>query len=615
MCGIIGVIGEPDASEALVDGLQRLEYRGYDSAGVATLANGHIQRRRAEGKIRNLVTKLNADPLTGTVGIGHTRWATHGAPTENNAHPHATDRVAIVHNGIIDNYLELKAELEAKQHRFETETDTEIVVHLVTDYLMQGMSPVDAAQASFKRLRGAYAILMIFAGEHDLMIGVRQGTPMTIGYGEGKNAGRMYMASDAIALAAYTNRVSYLEDGDWAIIRRDGAQIFTMDGAPVERPVRVSTVTSAMTSKAGYRHYMLKEIHEQPEVIGNTLHAHLHPATGQAVFKDFDFDFASLKRLHITACGTAFYAGLVARYWFEELAGLPTEVDIASEYSHRSLPPSDDAATLVISQSGETFDTLEALRFAKKQGQKTIAVLNVQESTIDREADQSVYTLAGPEQSVASSKAFTTQLATLACLAMVAARARGKLTEEREREIAAALREVPSRMAEILRLDDQIKSVAQQIQNARSVLYLGRGRSYPIAMEGALKLKEVSYIHAEGYAAGEMKHGPIALIDENLPVVAIAPNDRWLEKTLSNLEEASARGAQLLVIGDQKATKVLEKHGKWFIPMPEMTSDAASLVAPILYAVPVQLLAYHTAVWKGTDVDQPRNLAKAVTTP
>ncbi|MEO0392127.1 MAG: glutamine--fructose-6-phosphate transaminase (isomerizing), partial [Pseudomonadota bacterium] len=525
MCGIIGVIGEPDASEALVDGLQRLEYRGYDSAGVATLANGHIQRCRAEGKIRNLVKKLAAEPVTGTVGIGHTRWATHGAPTENNAHPHATDKVAIVHNGIIDNYLELKAELESKQYRFESETDTEIVVHLVTDYLMQGMTPVEAAQASFKRLQGAYAILMIFAGEHDLMIGVRQGTPMTIGYGEGENAGRMYMASDAIALAAYTNRVCYLEDGDWAIIRQDGAEIFTMDGAPVERTVRKSTVTSAQTSKAGYRHFMLKEIHEQPEVIGNTLHAHLHPATGQAVFKDFDFDFASLKRLHITACGTAFFAGLVARYWFEELAGLPTEVDIASEYSHRSLPPSDDAATLVISQSGETFDTLEALRFAKSQGQKTLAVLNVQDSTIFREADHSVFTLAGPEQSVASSKAFTTQLATLACLAMVAARARGKLTEEREREIAAALREVPSRMAEILRLDDQIKEVAKDIQHATSVLYLGRGRSYPIATEGALKLKEVSYIHAEGYAAGEMKHGPIALIDETLPVVAIAPTD------------------------------------------------------------------------------------------
>jgi len=610
MCGIIGIVGNREVSGALLDGLRRLEYRGYDSAGIATLANGHIERRRAEGKLVNLANRLEEAPITGTVGIGHTRWAPHGAPTENNAHPHATDKVAIVHNGIIENYLELKAELLEKQHRFETETDTEIVAHLVTDYLNQGLSPVDAARASFARLEGAFALVLIFSGHHDLMICARQGTPLTIGYGTGEDEGRqMYLASDAVALAAYTNKVAYLEDGDWAVLHPDSLQIYNRAGKPVTREVRLSSVTGAMTGKGDYRHFMLKEIHEQPEVIGNTVNAHLHPSTGEAAFEDFDFDFASIKRLHITACGTAYYAGLVARYWFEELAKLPTEVDIASEYRYRMLPASENTATLVISQSGETLDTREALRFAAEQGQKTLAVVNVPESTIAREADQVVYTLAGPEIGVASTKAFTTQLATLACLAMYAARARGELTAEKERELAAALRELPSRIAEVLHHDEAIKGIARHMIDARSVLYLGRGRSYPIAMEGALKLKEISYIHAEGYAAGEMKHGPIALIDETVPVVVVAPTDRWLEKTLSNVREATARGARLLLIGEEKAIQALADVTEWSIPMPA----TASFVAPILYSIPVQLLAYHAAVLKGTDVDQPRNLAKAVT--
>ena len=613
MCGIIGILGQGDVAPSVLEGLRRLEYRGYDSAGIATLANGHIQRCRASGKIVNLAGKLDAEPLKGDVGIGHTRWATHGAPTENNAHPHATDRVAIVHNGIIENYQELKAELEQKQHRFDTETDTEIVAHLVTDYLQQGLDPVAAAKASFARLEGAYALVLIFAGEHELMIGARQGTPMTIGYGEGENAGSMYLASDAVALAAYTNKVCYLEDGDWTVIRRSGAEIFRRDGAKVERPVRQSSVTGAMTGKGDYRHFMLKEIHEQPEVIGNTVNAHLHPSTGAAAFEDFEFDFANLNRLHITACGTAFYAGLVARYWFEEIAGLPTEVDIASEYRYRNLPATEGSATLVISQSGETLDTLEALRFAKGQGQKTLAVVNVPESTMAREADQTVYTLAGPEIGVASTKAFTTQLATLACLAMYAARKRGRITEAQERSLSAALREIPARISDVLHHDDAIKDIAADLISAHSVLYLGRGRSYPIAMEGALKLKEISYIHAEGYAAGEMKHGPIALLDESVPVVVVAPSDRWLEKTLSNVREATARGARLLLVGDEKSVKALEDVTTWSIPMPSIPSEAASYMAPILYTVPVQLLAYHAAVLKGTDVDQPRNLAKAVT--
>ncbi|MEM6903916.1 MAG: glutamine--fructose-6-phosphate transaminase (isomerizing), partial [Pseudomonadota bacterium] len=505
MCGIIGILGDGDVAPAVLEGLKRLEYRGYDSAGIATLSNGHIQRSRAEGKIVNLAAKLDAMPLEGDVGIGHTRWATHGAPTENNAHPHATERVAVVHNGIIENYQALKEELKQKQHRFETETDTEVVAHLVTDYLQQGMEPVEAAKASFARLEGAYALVLIFAGEHELLVGARQGTPLTIGYGERDMEGQMFLASDAVALAAYTNRVCYLEDGDWTVIRRGKAEIFRRDGQAVERPVRQSSVTGALTGKGDYRHFMLKEIHEQPEVIGNTVNAHLHPATGEAAFEDFDFDFENLSRLHISACGTASYAGLVARYWFEEIAGLPTEVDIASEYRYRNLPASEGTATLVISQSGETLDTLEALRFAKNQGQKTLAVVNVPESTMAREADQTVYTLAGPEIGVASTKAFTTQLATLACLAMYAARKRGRMDEVQERALSAALREVPARIAEVLNHDEAIKEIAADICAARSVLYLGRGRSYPVALEGALKLKEISYIHAEGYAAGEMK--------------------------------------------------------------------------------------------------------------
>ncbi len=607
MCGIVGIIGEQKVVPLLVEGLRRLEYRGYDSAGVATLSNGHIQRCRAEGKLERLETKLTAQPLQGTVGIGHTRWATHGAANENNAHPHATDRVAVVHNGIIENYAELKRELQETQARFTSDTDTEVIVHLVTRYLSQGMKPVEAANAAFDRLHGAYAIVMIFAGEHDLMVGVRQGTPLAVGYGEGE----MYLASDSYALAPLTRKICFLEDGDRVTVTRTGAKITGKGGKPVERPIRITAQSGATAGKGEYRHFMLKEIYEQPAVIADTLNSYVNPATGHITIPQEVLKILSTTpRITLIACGTAYYACAVAKYWFEQVARIPCEIDVASEFRYREAPMPPGGAAIFVSQSGETLDTLEALRYCKRQKQTIISIVNTIESTIERESDHVLHTLAGPEIGVASTKAFTTQLATLACMALAAALKTGAISEAQGAEYATALRHVPTLAAQILTHDGQIKNIARDVAEARDVLYLGRGSLYPIALEGALKLKEISYIHAEGYAAGEMKHGPIALIDETVPVVVVAPGeDPLFEKNASNIQETVARGGKVFLISDEKGAQELEQLATWSVA----TGAVHPFVAPILYAIPVQLLAYHVAVMKGTDVDQPRNLAKSVT--
>jgi len=605
MCGIIGIIGKGDVTPYLVEGLKRLEYRGYDSAGVATLIDGAIERRRAQGKLQNLVEVLDAQPLQGGVGIGHTRWATHGVPNEANAHPHATDRVAVVHNGIIENFQELKAELTAKGHVFASDTDTEAIVHLITAYLNDGLSPKDAVAKSLTRLDGAFALAIIFAGEHDLMIGARRGSPLAIGVGDGE----MFLGSDAIALSHLTNKVMYMEDGDWAVLRRDGAEVFNDAGDAVDRPVRVSDFTDASVGKGGYAHFMLKEIYEQPQVIGDTLSGFVNPAERTITLPDLPFDLAGVTRLTLVACGTSYYACMTARYWVEKLARIPVEVDVASEFRYRDSPLPEGGAALFVSQSGETADTLAALRHARAQGQHIISVVNVPESTISRESDATLLTYAGPEVGVASTKAFTTQLVVLACLAIAMGRAKGTITHEREAELVEALVEVPARAAEVLNHDERLKELALEVAEARDVLYLGRGTNYPIAMEGALKLKEITYIHAEGYAAGEMKHGPIALIDEDVPVIVIAPMDELFEKTASNMQEVIARGGRVIFLSDVPGAAKLGNLAAATVALPHVDP----FVAPILFAIPVQLLAYHTACIKGTDVDQPRNLAKSVT--
>lgn len=605
MCGIIGAVGKVEATPLLLEGLQRLSYRGYDSAGVATIIGTKIDRRRAEGKLQNLVNKVANDPLPGKIGIGHTRWATHGGPTENNAHPHASDKVAVVHNGIIENYQELREELAKHQVRFESETDTEVIVQLITHYINQGMTPIEASRKALSRLHGAFSLGIVFAGEENLICAARQGTPLAIGHG----TDAMYIASDALALAPLTNKICYLSDGDFALLTAHNIEIYDGKGQRVERPVRISSVSADMVGKGEYRHFMLKEIHEQPEVLGDTINALMHPASGEVYLPEMTIDFAKIKRLTITACGTAYYAGMVAKYWFEQLAKLPVELDIASEWRYRDAPVEDGSAMLVISQSGETLDTLEALRLAKKHGYPSFGIINVPESTMAREADATVFTKAGPEIGVASTKAFTTQLATLAALALHAAGVRKTLSADQLRELTAHLREAPALMAEALRLENDIKTIAADIHTARDVLYLGRSTMFPMAMEGALKLKEISYIHAEGYAAGEMKHGPIALIDENVPVILLAPPDALLDKTLANMQEVAARGGKVLLISDHRGCTRGKSNAEWAIEMPACDP----FVAPLLYALPVQLLAYHIAVLKGTDVDQPRNLAKAVT--
>ncbi|MEQ8393211.1 MAG: glutamine--fructose-6-phosphate transaminase (isomerizing) [Thalassospira sp.] len=605
MCGIIGIIGKDSVSERILEGLKRLEYRGYDSAGIATLVNGDIERRRAEGKLINLETRLGESPLSGDVGIGHTRWATHGVPTENNAHPHTDGKVAVVHNGIIENYQDIKAELSGKGRVFATDTDTEVVVHLVSDFLDQGKSPRDAVAATLHRIEGAFALVIMIAGHHDVIFGARRGTPLAVGLGDGE----MYLGSDAMALSHLTNKLIYLEEGDWVEMTRESVQVRDENDVDVIRETKLSAVSGAMMGKGNYNHFMQKEIFEQPAVIGDTLHAFINPATQTIKLPDMPFSFADASRLTIVACGTSFYAGLVAKHWIERYAGLGVDVDVASEFRYRCPPLPKGGVALFISQSGETLDTLAALRYAKSKGQKIVSIVNVAESTIARESDVVLLTYAGPEIGVASTKAFTTQLTVLACLAVTIGRENGTLNKDEEAAIVSALTEVPKHAAEILHHDEALKKLALDIADARDVLYLGRGLGYPIAMEGALKLKEISYIHAEGYAAGEMKHGPIALIDQSVPIIVIAPSDELFEKTASNMQEAAARGGRVIFISDAQGLAKLGDMASATVELPKV----ADFVAPILYTIPVQMLAYHVAVHKGTDVDQPRNLAKSVT--
>jgi glucosamine--fructose-6-phosphate aminotransferase (isomerizing) len=605
MCGIIGIIGKANVSPLLLDGLKRLEYRGYDSAGIATLVNGGIDRRRAEGKIVNLQHLVDSDPLAGTIGIGHTRWATHGLPTEANTHPHADEQVVLVHNGIIENFQELREELSAAGHTFQTQTDTEAVVHLISSYLQDGKSPAEAVSAALKRLEGAFALAILFAGHDGLMIAARRGSPLAIGYGDGE----MYIGSDALALAPLTQRISYLDEGDWAEITASGAVVHDETDAVVERAIQQTASSGALIGKGNFPHFMLKEIYEQPAVIGDTLQTILNPWNEVITLPEMPFDLTRIPRITIVACGTSFHAGMVARYWFETIAGVPTDIDIASEFRYRTIDMQQGGLSLFISQSGETADTLAGLRYAKGQGQHIVSVVNVAESSMARESDVVLRTQAGPEIGVASTKAFTTQLTTLACLAIGTAAARGKIDRKAEAALCHALTEVPSRVNEVLNHDEAIEKLAQEVMDARDVLYLGRGTGYPIALEGALKLKEISYIHAEGYAAGEMKHGPIALIDELVPVIVIAPSDRLFDKTASNMQEVVARGGRVIFLSDKAGIAKLGDMAAATIELP--TVDP--FVAPILYTIPIQLLAYHVAVLKGTDVDQPRNLAKSVT--
>ena len=590
----------------MVDALKRLEYRGYDSAGVATLENRVLNRRRAEGKLSNLQLKLDEQPLDGTIGIGHTRWATHGAPNETNAHPHFSDNVALVHNGIIENFKQLRDELIADGYTFESQTDTEVVAHLICRELKRGEEPATAAHKAISRLEGAFALAVLFGGDHDLIIGARNGPPLAIGHGEDE----MYLGSDAIALAPFTNVITYLEDGDWAVIRQTDVQIFDENGNPVERARQFSVGSSLLVDKGNHRHFMDKEIHEQPEVIGHTL-AHYLDFSEERVtaLDDLPFKFSALNRLSITACGTAYYAGLVAKYWFEKLARIPVDIDVASEFRYRETPMRDGGLSLFITQSGETADTLASLRYCREQKQHIGAIVNVRDSTIARESDVILPTLAGPEIGVASTKAFTCQLAVLACLAVGAARDRGHIDREQEAQLVRELAEAPRFASQVLKLGEEIDLLSRDLSSTRHVLYLGRDINFPLAMEGALKLKEISYIHAEGYPAGELKHGPIALIDEHMPVVVIAPSDAIFEKTVSNMQEVAARGGQIILITDEKgaaAAGIDDAHSFILPQMPE-------IIMPLVYALPIQMLAYHTAVHMGTDVDQPRNLAKSVT--
>jgi glucosamine--fructose-6-phosphate aminotransferase (isomerizing) len=606
MCGIVGILGRGPVADQIVDSLKRLEYRGYDSAGVATLEGDHLERRRAEGKLRNLEARLKAEPLGGHAGIGHTRWATHGKPTENNAHPHAADGVVVVHNGIIENFRELRQMLEKQGAKFVTETDTETVAHLVNSYILKGASPQDAVKASLPQLRGAFALAFLFKGHGDLMIGARKGSPLAIGHGDGE----MYLGSDAIALAPFTDTISYLEDGDWVVLSREVGVIYDEQGSVVNREVLKSGASSFLVDKANYRHFMAKEIHEQPEVVGHTLARYVDMATERVALPiKLPFDFKNIQRISIVACGTASYAGYVAKYWFERLSRLPVETDVASEFRYREAPLRKGDLAIFISQSGETADTLAALRYAKEQGVHTLSVVNVPTSTIARESETVLATLAGPEIGVASTKAFTCQLMVLAAIAVAAGKARGELSDADEAKLVHGLVEIPRLMAAALANEPQIEKLARDIAKSRDVLYLGRGTSYPLALEGALKLKEISYIHAEGYAAGELKHGPIALIDENMPVVVIAPFDRVFEKTVSNMQEVAARGGNIILMTDAKGAAEATIESLVTIVLPDM----GAMFTPMVYAIPVQLLAYHTAVIMGTDVDQPRNLAKSVT--
>jgi glucosamine--fructose-6-phosphate aminotransferase (isomerizing) len=605
MCGIVGVVGSGDVAGRVLEGLRRLEYRGYDSAGIATVVNGSLDRRRAKGKIGELAARLNESALSGNIGIGHTRWATHGVPNEINAHPHATAKVAVVHNGIIENFSALRDELVGSGSDFESETDSEAIVHLISAYLDQGDSPQLAVSRSLKRLEGAFSLAIIFAGEHNLMIGARRGSPLAVGWGQGE----MFLGSDAIALASETNRISYLEDGDWVELSRDGAVFRDAEDRVVERAVKSSAASGALVGKGNYRHFMEKEIHEQPTVIGETLNGYFNPTNQAIQLPDLGAALDGIGKVTIVACGTSYLAALVGKFWIERYAKVSAEIDIASEFRYRGAPMPPGGLALFISQSGETADTLAALRFAVTQDQHIVSIVNVPESTMARESASVLMTNAGPEIGVASTKAFTCQLVALAAFSISLARAKGTISAEDEARLSHAIAEVPARAVDVLNNDAAIKNLAESMVSAQSILYIGRGLSYPIALEGALKLKEISYIHAEGFAAGELKHGPIALVDENVPVVVIAPSDDLFDKTMSNLKEVAARGGRVVLITDSAGQEKAGDEPWETIVMP----DVDPFVTPILYAIPVQLLAYHVAVLKGTDVDQPRNLAKSVT--
>lgn len=605
MCGIVGSVGNQTASNLLLEGLKRLEYRGYDSAGIATSEGGHIQRVRAEGKLVNLEKALAKTSLSGTTGIGHTRWATHGAPTETNAHPHATDKVAVVHNGIIENFQKLREELGMQGFRFVSETDTEVIPILITHFLKMGKTPQEAVSDTLKKLEGAFALGIIFADHPDLLIAARRGSPLAIGYGDGA----MYLGSDAIALAPLTQKIAYLEEGDWAVLTKDSVQIFDLNDQKVERTIRTTNLTNAAVGKGDFAHFMLKEIYEQPSVIGESLRVFCHAASGEIHLPELPFDLATVSKITLVACGTSYYAGMVAKYWLEKWARISVELDIASEFRYRDPVWQENGLALFISQSGETADTMAALRMAKAQKQHTLALVNVPQSSMAMEADAALFTYAGPEIGVASTKAFTTQLVTLACFAIALGRARKTLSKEDEKKLTNAIAEIPAQVMEVLAMDEQFVALAPSLEHARDVLYLGRGTNYALALEGALKLKEISYIHAEGYAAGELKHGPIALIDENVPVIVLAPHDAWFEKTASNIQEVMARGGRVIAFTDAAGAKELKTTKAQVLTMPTINP----FVSPILYAIPIQLLAYHVAVLKGTDVDQPRNLAKSVT--
>jgi glucosamine--fructose-6-phosphate aminotransferase (isomerizing) len=606
MCGIVGIVGKQDVAPLLVDALKRLEYRGYDSAGVATIMEGKLDRRRAEGKLINLENRLGGEPLAGTVGIGHTRWATHGAPTESNAHPHFCNGVAVVHNGIIENFAPLRAELISSGAEFHSQTDTEVVAQMLAALRAQGLAPRAAMQKALSRLEGAYALAVMFEDQPDMILGARSGPPLAVGHG----AGEMYLGSDAIALAPFTDEITYLEDGDWAVITRQALEIYDHSGNPVERASQISRGAAYVVDKGNHRHFMEKEIHEQPEVVSHTLSHYIDFAEGKVRLESAQLDFSNLDRLAMSACGTAYYAGMIGKYWFERFARLPVEIDVASEFRYREMPLPGRMAALFISQSGETADTLASLRYCRDNALTIGSVVNVRESTIARESNAIFPTLAGPEIGVASTKAFTCQLSVLAALSMIAGRMRGTLSAQDESVMVQALVEAPRLFNEVIRdIEPQIETLSRDLARFKDVLYLGRGTSFPLALEGALKLKEISYIHAEGYAAGELKHGPIALIDENMPVIVISPHDRHFEKTMSNMQEVAARGGQIILITDEKGASEATLETMATIVMPRVHE----IVTPILYALPIQLIAYHTAVFMGTDVDQPRNLAKSVT--
>ncbi|WGR68735.1 MULTISPECIES: glutamine--fructose-6-phosphate transaminase (isomerizing) [unclassified Bradyrhizobium] len=606
MCGIVGFVGQGPATAPILDALKRLEYRGYDSAGIATLEGGLLTRRRAVGKLVNLESRLASEPLIGRIGIGHTRWATHGRPNENNAHPHAADGVAVVHNGIIENHRELRHELKEAGAHFATETDSEVVVHLVSRELKNGCDPVGAVRKALPRLNGAFALAFLFEGHDNLLVGARKGSPLAVGYGHGE----MFLGSDAIALAPLTDMISYLEDGDLAVITREGIEFLNVKGKHLQRtPARI-VGSAVVVHKGEHRHFMAKEIHEQPKVLGQTLAQYIDASDGTIRLPEHsDLDFREINRVSITACGTAFYAGLIARYWFERYAKLPVEIDIASEFRYRDVPFGAGNLAIFVSQSGETADTLASLEFAKTHGQRVLSVVNVQTSTMARASQIVLPTLAGPEIGVASTKAFTCQLATLACIAIAAGRDRGVLAAEDEKLLVGALADIPRYVTRALELEPKIGQLARKISASRDALFIGRGTNYPLAMEGALKLKEITYIHAEGYAAGELKHGPIALIDKDLPVIVIAPGDMTFEKTMSNMQEVIARGGRIILLTDQRGASLAPPDAWSVLELP----DVPQIVAPLVFAVPLQLLAYHTAVVRGTDVDQPRNLAKSVT--